>query len=718
MSTRKNQYAGSLYSKNRSHFDTDLKPESKKSGEDSNLQNSSYVRFTLALYPIFKSFGKDAKFTDEQKTAIDFLQINLNEKQIYSVANGIRNFLIIFGLFSTVFMYLEYQYLLSFYFIFGIGGLLVLLGVFAGSFYVNYPVSIAEKERKKSLAYIPEIISYLVMNMHLSSNLERAVEFAASHGRGKIAQDFRKMLWEVQIGKFNSIEEGLDDIAYRWGNYSDDFKHSLMLIRASLLESDSKKRESLLDRANSDVIEGSREKMDIYARQLQQPTVYLYYFGILLPLMLAIVLPIASGIVQNLPIAGVMPFFLIYDVMLPIGMYVLASNILGSRPPTYIPPDIPADFQGLPKKNTIDLFGINLPSIPLAFSVIVGSIAIGSFLDAQNIASVQSNLGISDKATALSSIPHFNLPFSIPFIGNTIYLFTLYGILIGFGVATSIYLIGKYAARKKVQDEIRSMESEFKDSLYILASRLGENRPIEDAINHAVEFLPKSQISNRIFKRILENITQLGMTVDAAIFDPNFGAVRDVPSEIIRSGMRIIVDSVQLGVNVAATSLINLSMQLRNSQKIDESLRRLLEDVTQMLKTMGTFIAPIVLGVVTSLQKIILSSISSNCSVQSASSPAQSAVAGSSLSGLGSASNISQLFCNINPAQVVSPGTFMLLIGIYVIEVVIILAYFNSQIEDTNNPLHTYTSIAYSLPIAIAIFVITSYIATTALNIA
>ncbi len=714
---KKNQnYSGSLYSGNNSSKQSNSKEP--MSDNTTYNQNNWYVSLTKTLYPSFKSFGQDAKFTDEQQTAIDFLQLNLNEKEIYSVAYGLRTLLVIIGVLVTGYLYLAYSAELSYFMIFGFGILFVALGFFAGIMYPNYPINLAETERKKSLAYIPEIINYIVMNMRLAANLERAIEFAATHGRGKIAADLRKMLWEVQIGKFNSIEEGLDDIAYRWGNYSDDFKHSLMLIRASLLESDAKKRESLLDKASSDVIEGSREKMDLYARQLQQPTVYLYYFGILLPLMLAIVLPIASGIVQNLPIAGTLPFFLIYDVVLPIGMFILASSILGSRPPTYVPPDIPENFVGLPPKNTIKIAGLNLPSIPLAILVIVAGLFIGSILDASNIASVQSNLAVADKTTALASIPQFTLPFTLPFIGNTIYLFTLYGILIGFSLAFSIYLIGKYSARKKVQDEIRSMEAEFKDSLYVLASRLGENRPIEDALAHAIEFLPKSQISNKIFKRILENITELGMTIDAAIFDPNFGAVREIPSEIIRGGMRVIIDSVQLGVNVAAISLINLSMQLRNSQKIDESLRRLLEDVTQMLKTMGTFIAPIVLGVVTSLQKIILNSISSNCSTSAASSASQAAVSNSGISGLGGASSISQLFCNINPAQVVSPGTFMLLIGIYVIEVVIILAYFNSQIEDTNNPLHTYTSIAYSLPIAIIIFVITSYIATTALSFA
>ena len=39
------------------------------------------------------------------------------------------------------------------------------------------------------------------------------------------------------------------------------------------------------------------------------------------------------------------------------------------------------------------------------------------------------------------------------------------------------------------------MEDEFKDALYIIASRLGENKPIEDALSYSTQFLSKSLIS-------------------------------------------------------------------------------------------------------------------------------------------------------------------------------------------------------------------------------
>ena len=117
----------------------------------------------------------------------------------------------------------------------------------------------------------------------------------------------------------------------------------------------------MLLKANSDVLEGAREKMDLYARGLQQPTVYLYYFGILLPLLLAILLPIA-GAFANISFAKAEYLFVAYNILLPVLVFVFGSSILGSRPPTYVPPDVPTDHPGLPRRGNIRVGTVLLPA--------------------------------------------------------------------------------------------------------------------------------------------------------------------------------------------------------------------------------------------------------------------------------------------------------------------------------------------------------------------
>ena len=98
------------------------------------------------------------------------------------------------------------------------------------------------------------------------------------------------LIWNVQIGVYNSLSEGLDALAYQWGKYSDEFKRSLMRIRASVIENTEAKRYALLDQIMSDMLESIRNKMEQYARDLSQPSTMLFYIGVLLPLLLIIIL--------------------------------------------------------------------------------------------------------------------------------------------------------------------------------------------------------------------------------------------------------------------------------------------------------------------------------------------------------------------------------------------------------------------------------------------
>jgi len=51
-------------------------------------------------------------------------------------------------------------------------------------------------------------------DMKLVPNLEKAVEFGAEHGQGKIADDLKKVIWDTQLGIYNTLSEGLDAMAY------------------------------------------------------------------------------------------------------------------------------------------------------------------------------------------------------------------------------------------------------------------------------------------------------------------------------------------------------------------------------------------------------------------------------------------------------------------------------------------------------------------------
>ena len=677
---------------------------------------STFVTLTRRFSKSFAGMGKNAKFNEAEADAFEFLGYGITSEQYYGTYRGILQYGILLGLvlFALLFVLLPN---LDETLKFGIGGVFLLIPVLFAYVYKGMPFSDVENEKIQALAYVPEIVNYLTMSMRLTPNLEKAVQFAANHGQGKIAEDLKKIVWDAQLGRYESVEEGLDELAYRWGAYNEDFKHALMLIRASILEADKERRFALLEKASQDVLEGTREKMDLYARKLQQPTVYLYYFGILLPLLMAILLPIGSSLTNNSDLAKAEIMMLAYNVVIPLMVFIYGKSIISNKPPTTQPPKIGKDFPGLPPRGMVNIGKTAIPFRIFALFVVVGLVFLGYQTDIGTTQDVLNNAlylplmnafsGIIGSTTpadplkiqgTLGSIPSYlvsanerqdkvldqiaeltgtkprneglaievkKLPHLRIAAQNGFYVgqFTIFGLLLGAAISLSVYLLGEFGPRKKMQDDIRAMEGEFKDAMYVLASRMGENKPIEEALRSAVVFLPKSVIGKTVFRRVLENITTLGMTLDAALFDRTFGALRNVPSQIIRSGMQFLSDSVELGVDVASKSLIALSLQLRNAEKINDSLRKLLEDVTVMLKTMSTFVAPVVLGVVSAMQRLIVSSIQSQSSGVEAG--VAGGVGGSSVASLGSTGGLGNLFNSKALATSAEPGAFVLILGIY-----------------------------------------------------
>ncbi|MEK6842968.1 MAG: hypothetical protein AABY04_00610, partial [Candidatus Micrarchaeota archaeon] len=171
----------------------------------------------------FASYGRGQKFTGEQAEVFAFLDLDVSAEDFYAASRGLFLFSIAIGISLLAVVYYFLSETLGLYNTLLMGLVFLFIPMAIALFYQKYPKMAADKEKLLALAYVPEIVNYLVMSMRLNPNLERAVEFAANHGRGRISDELKKIIWLVQIGKFSSVEEALDDLAYRWGPYSEDF---------------------------------------------------------------------------------------------------------------------------------------------------------------------------------------------------------------------------------------------------------------------------------------------------------------------------------------------------------------------------------------------------------------------------------------------------------------------------------------------------------------
>ena len=656
-------------------FGKDKKPSDKKEREN------WYTKF--ARNPDIKG----GEWTSEKyKKAIGFLGWKITPNEIAAATKKATMMALIPTIvaFGALFYFTFIEEIISMTILIYVAMPLALLPILVMYFFNNYPIKAAEQQRVEALTYIPEITNYLVMSMKLTPNLEKAVSFAAEHGRGKIAEDLEDIVWSLEIGKYRTMGEALDELAYRWGEYSEEFKHGLMLIRSSTVEPNDAQRRNLLDKAMENVLEGIKEDMTGYAKSMKQPSIYLYYVGVLLPLILVIMLPIGS-MMADVPLAKWWVLVLLYNLAVPIGTFAFAKHILSKRPPVYVPPNIPKDHPGLPKKGHIKIGDMTLPVWLLSIAI-----ALVIFLSFFYVLEPVLNPEPVMEASVAAEEEY------IPF-------FRLSGSILAIAAAISIYLYGMSKDRRKIQKEMMDMETGFKDSIYILSSRLGENRPMEEALSYTGKFLGDSPIA-KLFGETISNLRTMGMTMEEAFFDPNYGSLKHIPSDLIRGAMKVVVDSSKLGVKQAARTLVSLSIQLKDTGEVRKKIRTQLEDITAMMKSIAYFIGPLVLGITTALQRIIINTLGAMGDSQVGDPEAVGEIGIGGISGIFGSAEVLE--------AVPGPTFFLIIIGIYVIQVTLILIYFTSRVEEGSNNLALKINLARGLPIALVFYFISAFIAT------
>jgi len=731
---------GKLYSGIRADKKIENDEEKTRKYED-----PTYVKICKKIYKRFPNFGKAKKFKPDIDDAVKFLDWKLKPKVYDSAVKTISIFSIVF---LFIVLIVSYFVFLSLYnsdkisyspMVLTFGVLLVLGGIIAGIIYyfMNYPLTRAKKEQRLSLVYLPEVVGYMTMSLKLVPNLERAVKFAALQGKGKLAEDLRKILWNVNIGIYNNVEEALDELAYKWKKFSPEFKEAIMMIKSAMIEDSDARREELLDKTMSVLLDAIKIKMDTVARGLSQPSLVLFYVGILLPLLLVIILPIGA-VFANLSVANVWSLALVYDVFLPLFVFLYARHVIKGMPALYKPPTVPYKYKGLPKKGhmRIGKLQINL-KIFVAIVFIIG-ILLSIFLQINFGVTLQSVMkkeqlpqkyidnpdAYFQKLANDSYMAKYGKPPSADVLAketlaqkklflmqpghDTTPFYIIYGFALTLALVIFLYFFFDSYYRRKIQKYYINMEQEFKETLYILASRLGEGKPMEQALKSTKQFFSDLTVSQDLYAKTIDNLNLLGLPLEQAFFDPTFGSLRYNPSMLINNNIRLIVGATQLGVKTAAKTILAIIMQIKNIDEIKELVKKVTLDIIQMMNTMTTMIAPAVLGITVSMEKIVVTTLNSLASSGSFSSSASN-TSMASMNGMGSL-NPSQLmgsFQMSNISNIASPFAFNIIVIIYVVLLVLILSYYTSNLQE-NNELAMKQLMAFTVPVAVVIFILSS----------
>ena len=542
---------------------------------------------------------------------------------------------------------------------------IVLMNLLAG-----YPKTYAKYMKIHSLGDIPEILSYLVMYLKLVPNLENSVRFAASESSTVLAQDLRKLLWDMEIRVYHGIDDALTNFATTWGEWSEYFKRALHLIRSSVHEKEEASRILTLNRALDIALDGTKEMMNEFANKLHQPTMVIYSIGIMIPLACVAMLPAAGLVGMKITIFQV---FFLYDIILPLFIFFYTRKILLSRPATFNPPKIPDDHPDISHINkkrrlTIAILVGVLTSLPGVFFLLLP---------------VMYPTGSRNQIISFIVNPEGL---------NTFFPVTLF-IIWGFTAAVSSYCLSVYYPYKKVRDNIKKIESEFGDALYILGKRLSEDKSPEESFMYVAQTMDGSEIG-RIFNQTGYNLTAMHTNLKDAMFSDEYGSLKHVHSDRVKAIMRLFVEGIKKSQKAVSISIIRIADHLKGLQEIENKIKDTLYSLTSTLRATVTIFAPLIGGITLAITKLItsiLGGISGKIPTETVS---------------GASSNIPSIATSFS-VQNVRPEFFVLVIGIYLLELIFLMVKFTNGIDEGDDKATYMYSLGKIMPTSIIVFSLT-----------
>lgn len=486
------------------------------------------------------------------------------------------------------------------------------------------PFIISNFWRMKASNQMVLSIFYIVTYMRHTPNLELAVDFAAEHLSAPLSLDFKKVIWDIETGKFDNVTQSLDFYLETWREYNPEFIESMHLIQSSLYESSDDRRQRALDKALDVILDETYEKMLHYTHDLKSPITTLHMLGIILPILGLVILPL---LVAFVPEARWYHLFALYNVALPIFVYYLGRDILSKRPTGYGGVDaniVKVDEQEqnvvirLTDKSKIKLTPIMTGLFIFGFFIFIGLIPL--ILHASNpnfdVALTEEGIlyvqDIDPGVLVYGKLLDYRITLTDDFREELNGPFGLGASLLSLALPLAFALgYGYYNKLKtkdlvKLRDDTKNLEQEFASALFQLGNRLGDGIPAEIAFSNVASVM-KGTKSGRFFDMVSTNIVKLGMGVEEAIFDKDVGALKSFPSSIIESSMKVFLQSSKKGPLITSQAILTVAEYIKSMHRVDERLQDLMADIISNMKSQISFLTPTISGVVVGITSLISS---------------------------------------------------------------------------------------------------------------
>lgn len=528
-------------------------------------------------------------------------------------------------------------------------GMIVMLLVLPFVYYIyTYPIHLKKKYQIQTGSEIVTMTLYMAMHMRNVPNLEASVAFVADNISGPLALELRKLMWDVEVGNYVSMEDALIDYARKWED-NREFMQATELIIASLKQTQ-ERRVELLNESVNVILLGNSESAKHFGQSLKTPVMVVNALGIILPVLGLILFPLIAVFLD----VGAMALFIGYDVILPLILYFVILNILETRPSTFSKISI-GDNPELPPEGKFAMGKKFYPAWP--FGVLVGAAIFSAGI---MVFLLEGNNGIISPILMIT------------------------GIAMGF--AAYYFLVTR--GREEIREKTREIENEFGEVLFQMGNQIYNGVPIEMALEQSLQRVKTLKIKD-LFSRALNNMKRLGMTFRQAFFDPTYGAVNFYPSRLIKSVMKTVVESSQRGYKTASMAMLSVSRYLRDLHKTQETINDELNDPLSSMKFQVYFLSPLISGVVVTLTIVMLGIL---------------AGLAEKIKDLPFGFPLALTEINITNFE------FIIIVCVYLLETIFVLSYFTNGIENGEDNIGRQRTTAFALMAGFVIFIVITFI--------
>jgi len=500
------------------------------------------------------------------------------------------------------------------------------------------------------------VLAYLTIYLRESPNLENAMLFTVLNLDGYIPSDFFDILYDLETKRFSSLEEAIYHYSARWKEWYPDFAYLMSLLLNIKYIQSMDRIYSYLDKIQGWYYRLAERRLKEYVSFLKPKVIIVSTFLILLPIIGLTLLPMISIFLPEN--AKLTLIFYVYDVLLPILSFLIISDIIGEVPFSISSPYSTIKIE---EDDSINIGGLKIPIFPLVFLLAV-IISLPAIIHISNV--IYNYYSSYEYSDILLSLVKQESGFEN--------MAVTYLLIFGIGISLGLYFylksfrkIGIMRKIEKIEGELPMLISMIENSGY---SGISLEKGLFDIARDYKSINPKGYLAEFLEKTV-NNIYRFKATIRDAIFNEKFGSIKEYPSLLLRETMNFIVSSAEKSVSSLSFVAERIYMQIDSLLSLKEDLNIELSDPISTIKMVAYVLVPVLGGIVMISQKFLLSALIFM------SEQIRNMFSFSSY-GYGLFDFFTQQLVNIN--SMVPPTIFIIPIGIYLIELLVISAFFLS----------------------------------------